>query len=180
MAVAGTRSGASTSTAVAARARPGALASASEYGPGFRPSAGTRPAGFKQMVEYAERAEVRPEVRHLANSIATLTLPESRFDLVRPGHAIYGLAGGRRRRISGRVCMDQLVIDLGDDAGLCAGDEVVLFGPGNRGEPTAQEWADALGTISYEIVTRIGPRVPRVYEGRVQDRPAAGRSLDLG
>ena len=41
----------------------------------------------------------------------------------------------------------------------------MLFGDGDGGEPTAQDWADATGTISYEIVTRIGPRVPRVYVG---------------
>jgi alanine racemase len=75
------------------------------------------------------------------------------------------LAGGRRRRIAGRVCMDQFVIDMDGEA-ISPGAEVVLFGPGDRGEPTAEEWAQALGTISYEIVTRIGTRVPRVYEGR--------------
>ena len=74
--------------------------------------------------------------------------------------------GGRRRTISGRVCMDQFVVDVGDDA-VTAGDEVVLFGPGRDGEPTAQDWADATGTISYEIVTRVGARVPRAYRGRV-------------
>ncbi|MCP2335577.1 alanine racemase [Actinomadura rupiterrae] len=190
-------------------------------------------ATFTDMVESAEKAGVRPEVRHLANSAAALTLPDARFDLVRPGIATYGLspvpslgsfglrpamtltastalvkrvpagsgvsyghtyvtesetnlavvpagygdgiprhgsnvlpvlAAGKRRTIAGRVCMDQFVIDIGDDA-LAAGDEVVLFGPGDRGEPTAEDWADALGTISYEIVTRIGGRVPRVYEG---------------
>lgn len=72
------------------------------------------------------------------------------------------LAGGRRRRIAGRVCMDQFVIDMGDDP-LEEGDEVILFGDGSQGEPTAQEWADSLGTITHEIVTRIGSRVPRVY-----------------
>ncbi|MEU4578218.1 alanine racemase [Nonomuraea sp. ATR24] len=74
------------------------------------------------------------------------------------------LAGGRRRLVAGRVCMDQFMIDVGDDP-LAAGDEVILFGPGGQGEPTAQEWADTLGTITHEIVTRIGARVPRVYEG---------------
>jgi alanine racemase len=63
--------------------------------------------------------------------------------------------------------MDQFVLDLGDDP-AAVGDEVVLFGPGERGEPTAQDWADATGTISYEIVTRIGPRVPRVYVGAAE------------
>lgn len=75
------------------------------------------------------------------------------------------LAGGRRRRVAGRVCMDQFMIDVGDDP-LRAGEQVVLFGPGDQGEPTAQEWADSLGTITHEIVTRIGSRVPRVYEGQ--------------
>jgi alanine racemase len=72
------------------------------------------------------------------------------------------LLAGRRRTISGRVCMDQFVVDVGDDA-VAAGDEVLLFGPGTAGEPTAQDWADALDTISYEIVTRVGLRVPRIY-----------------
>ena len=69
---------------------------------------------------------------------------------------------GRRRTVAGTVCMDQFVLDLGDDEAE-PGDEVLLFGPGDDGEPTAQEWADVLGTIDYEIVTRIGARVPRTY-----------------
>jgi alanine racemase len=48
---------------------------------------------------------------------------------------------------------------------VSAGDEVVLFGPGDSGEPTAEDWANAIGTINYEIVTRVGARVPRSYEG---------------
>ncbi|MFE7121659.1 alanine racemase C-terminal domain-containing protein, partial [Streptomyces sp. NPDC057654] len=60
--------------------------------------------------------------------------------------------------------MDQFVVDLGgDDAAV--GDEVVLFGPGDRGEPTAEDWALATNTIGYEVVTRISARVPRVYVG---------------
>ena len=198
-----------------------------------------RQAGvFAEAVAAAEAAGLRPQVRHLANSAATLTVPEHHFDLVRPGLAVYGLspvpqvggpehyglrpamtltgslvlvkrapagagvsyghtyvtgaettlglvplgyadgvprdagntapvwAAGRRRTIAGRVCMDQFVLDLGDDAAE-AGDEVVLFGPGTGGEPTAEEWARATGTISYEIVTRVGPRVPRVYLGEL-------------
>ncbi|RKS76148.1 alanine racemase [Actinomadura pelletieri DSM 43383] len=197
------------------------------------PSIAAQISAFTAMVEYAEKAGARFEVRHLSNSAGALTVPEARFDLVRPGIALYGLspvpqlgtfglrpamtmvanaalvkrvpadsgvsygltyrtlketnlavvpvgygdgiprhgsnllevlAGGRRRTIAGRVCMDQFVLDLGDDP-LSAGDEIILFGPGDRGEPTAQEWADALGTISYEIVTRIGVRVPRAYPG---------------
>lgn len=74
------------------------------------------------------------------------------------------LVGGRRRPIVGRIAMDQFVVDLGDDVAH-VGDEAILFGPGDRGEPTAQDWAVASGTIVYEIVTRIGVRVPRVYDG---------------
>jgi alanine racemase len=74
------------------------------------------------------------------------------------------LIGGTRYTISGRVCMDQFVVDIGD-ADASAGDEVVLFGPGSDGEPTAQDWADVLDTIHYEIVTRVGSRVPRSYTG---------------
>ena len=69
---------------------------------------------------------------------------------------------GKRRRLRGRICMDQLVVDLdGDDPG--AGAEVTVFGTGDDGEPTAQDWAEACGTISYEIVTRIGGRFTRRY-----------------
>jgi alanine racemase len=68
---------------------------------------------------------------------------------------------GTRHRMAGRVCMDQFVVDLGPDSEASAGDEVVLFGTGADGTPTAQDWADAAGTISYEIVTRIGGRFAR-------------------
>jgi alanine racemase len=70
------------------------------------------------------------------------------------------LAAGRRRRIAGRVCMDQFVVDL-EDSDAEAGDPVVLFGTGEDGAPTAQDWAAACGTIAYEIVTRIGGRFVR-------------------
>jgi alanine racemase len=72
------------------------------------------------------------------------------------------LLGGVRRRIAGTVCMDQFVVDVGDDD-VAIGDEVVIFGPGEVGEPTADEWADVTDTISWEIVTRLGPRLPRTY-----------------
>jgi alanine racemase len=64
------------------------------------------------------------------------------------------------RPIRGRVCMDQVVVDLHGELPP-PGTEVVLFGPGDLGEPTAQDWAEAVGTISYEIVTRIGGRFVR-------------------
>jgi alanine racemase len=201
------------------------------------PSIGAQVEAFTSAVQIAERAGARPEVRHLANTPATLTLPQTWFDLVRPGGAVVGLstlpggapawlrpamtiraelvsvkrvpAGtgvsyghryvtssdatlglvplgyaegiprnatnigqvhvrGRRWTMSGTVCMNQVVVDFGN-CDVAPGDEVVLFGPGDRGEPTAQDWADALGTLSYEIVTRFAGRVPRSYLGVTPD-----------
>ncbi|MEU1704487.1 alanine racemase [Streptomyces sp. NPDC005706] len=198
------------------------------------PSIAAQLTRFREMVAYAEGQGVRPEVRHIANSPATLTLPETHFDLVRPGIAMYGispspeigtpadfglrpvmtlsaslalvkhvpaghgvsyghhyvtpgattlglvpvgyadgiprhasgtgpvLVDGKWRTVAGRVAMDQFVVDLGGDEPE-AGAQAVLFGPGDRGEPTAEDWAQACGTIAYEIVTRIGTRVPRVH-----------------
>ncbi|MEU0070974.1 alanine racemase [Streptomyces sp. NPDC006332] len=198
------------------------------------PSIAAQLSRFRDMTAYAEGQGVRPEVRHIANSPAALTLPESHFDLVRTGIAVYGLSpspevggpadfglrpvmtlsasvalvkrvpgghgvsygyhyltpgettlglvpvgyadgiprhasgtgpvlvDGKWRTVAGRVAMDQFVVDLGGDEPE-AGTQAVLFGPGDRGEPTAEDWAQAAGTIGYEIVTRIGTRVPRVY-----------------
>jgi alanine racemase len=72
--------------------------------------------------------------------------------------------GGRRFTIAGTVNMNQTILDLGD-LPAAPGDEVIVFGPGTGGEPTAQEWADALGTLSYEIVTRFTGKIPRSYRG---------------
>ncbi|MET3804820.1 alanine racemase [Nakamurella sp. UYEF19] len=74
------------------------------------------------------------------------------------------LIAGRLRPIAGRIAMDQFVVDCGDDD-ISPGDEVLILGPGAHGEPTAVNWADACGTIGYEIVTRISSRVPRRYVG---------------
>lgn len=214
------------------------LARADEVG---HPSVRAQAAQFEDAVRAVERAGAHLEVRHLAASSAVLTEPALRYDLVRPGLALYGLspipdratsAGlglrpamrleaeiavvkpapegqgvsyghayvtpratrlgvvpigyadgvprhgsntasvlvrGTRLPVAGRICMDQFVLDLGPDqgdlAGVAAGETAVLFGSGEQGEPTAQDWADAAGTISYEIVTRVGTRVPRVYLG---------------
>ena len=193
-------------------------------------------AVFEQALQVVDAAGLTPEVRHIANSAATLAAPGAHFDLVRPGIAVYGvspggelgppehyglapamtlrarlagvkrvqagqgvsygheyvtsaettlglvplgyadgvpraaggrgpvLAAGRVRPVAGRVCMDQFVIDLGDDAAE-PGDEVVLFGSPTRGEPAVEDWAAASGTIGYEIVTRLGPRIHRTHVG---------------
>jgi alanine racemase len=74
------------------------------------------------------------------------------------------LINGRLRRSVGRICMDQFVVDLGpNETTVREGDTAVLFGPGTEGEPTAQDWADLLDTIHYEVVTSPRGRVTRVY-----------------
>jgi len=191
-------------------------------------------AEFKAAVDLLEAANFELEVKHLANSAATLALPDTYFNMVRPGVAVYGvspgeevglatdfdlkpvmtlcapivllkrvpagsgvsyahkyhtttdttlalipagyadgvprsasnngpvLVGGEIRKVAGRVCMDQFVLDVGD-LNVSLGDEVVLFGDPERGEPSVEDWAEAAGTISYEIITRIGPRVHREF-----------------
>ena len=197
------------------------------------PSIGAQLEAFRSAVDQAEAAGARPQLRHLANTPATLTLPQTWFDMVRSGGAVVGLStlpggapdwlrpamtirtelvgvkrvpagtavsyghryltsseatigliplgynegvprhasnraqvqvAGQRWTISGTVCMNQIMVDFGDQ-NVSPGDEVVLFGPGDSGEPTAQEWADTLGTLSYEIVTRFAGKVPRSYLG---------------
>ena len=91
-----------------------------------------------------------------------------------PRHASGGLGPGQaevavlaadgaatRAPVRGRICMDQFVVELGPESDAEVGDEVVVFGAGPA--PTANDLAAACGTIGYEIVTRIGPRVSRVY-----------------
>lgn len=191
---------------------------------------------FDVALEVVAAAGLTPAVRHIANSAATLAAPESHYDLVRPGIAVYGvspggelgppdqyglapamtlrarlagvkrvpagqgvsygheyvtatettlglvplgyadgiprsaggrgpvLAAGSVRTIAGRVCMDQFVLDLGDDVAE-PGDEVVLFGNPRRGEPSAEDWGRAADTIGYEIITRLGPRIARTTVG---------------
>jgi alanine racemase len=74
---------------------------------------------------------------------------------------------GQRAPIIGRVSMDQFVVDLGPESKAKSGDWVVIFGNGSHGEYTADDWGAASGSINYEIVTRIGPRVPRIYSAHV-------------
>lgn len=189
---------------------------------------------FEDAIAVAKRMGVGEVLCHIANSAATLSLPGARFDLVRPGIALYGISpgplvgtaqqfglkpvmsvrselslvkqvppmtglsygheyrttseanvavvpmgyadgiprnatnrgpiwcAGTRTTVAGRVCMDQFMVDLGANEAT-AGDEVVIFGSGENGEPTANEWAEATETIPYEIVTRISPRTPREF-----------------
>lgn len=75
------------------------------------------------------------------------------------------LVGGRRCPIAGTVTMDQLLVDCGPGSRVGVDDEVVLLGRQGDEEITAEEWGERVGTINYEIVTRIGLRLPRRYVG---------------
>lgn len=80
------------------------------------------------------------------------------------GGRLQVMINGRRRPGVGRICMDQFLVDLGPgQPDVAEGDEAILFGPGTRGEATAQDWADLLGTIHYEVVTSPRGRITRTY-----------------
>jgi alanine racemase len=187
---------------------------------------------FAELVGRIQRAGIDLRFRHIANSAASLSIPEARYELVRCGIASYGLwpgadfvgtadlnpvlslrartnlvktvaAGeglsygldykmsrrarvatvpvgyadgydrrlsgrgevlirGARYRVSGTVCMDQFMVDVGD-SDVHAGDIVTLIGRDGDERITAEEVAGHVGTINYEITTRIPSRVPRVY-----------------
>jgi len=106
-------------------------------------------------------------------------VPRALFDA-----GFHVLIGGRRRPLAGMVTMDQIVVDCGDDHSVAPGDEVTLLGRQGDEEITATEWAELLGTISYEVLCGIGPRVPRVVEGAASpewgSRPGPGRSSVRG
>jgi alanine racemase len=118
----------------------------------------TKELGAGDGVSYGLRYEL-PRAGRVA------TIPVGYADGVPRNLGLAGgevLIGGRRFPIAGSVTMDQLMADVGD-APVEVGDEVVLLGRQGDEEITAGEWADRLGTIAYEIVTGIGPRVPRTY-----------------
>lgn len=203
------------------------------------PATDAQLAAFTRSTDVVRTAGLDVPMRHLANSAAALTRPDTHFDLVRAGIALYGYSpvrdgssrnhggdpglrpamtvharlaavkhiatgagvsyghawhapvdtvvglvpagyadglprsaspgavvsvNGRRVPVVGRVCMDQVVIDLGPGAVERPGDDVVLFGAGPS-YPTADDWADAASTISYEILTGIRGRITRRYVG---------------
>lgn len=101
--------------------------------------------------------------QHRAASETTLALVTAGYADGVPRAASGGAAvriGDELFPVAGRIAMDQFVVDVGD-LPVAVGDEAVLFGDPTLGAPPVEAWADAAGTINYEIVTRIGPRVPR-------------------
>ena len=120
-------------------------------------------------VTHVQRLEAgaRPSygrIKELAQKATVVTAPVGYADGFARGLSKYGCAliGGRRYPLAGAVTMDQVVINVGDEE-VGVGDEVVLLGRQGDDEITAYEWAEELGTISYEVVCSIGPRVPRRY-----------------
>lgn len=81
------------------------------------------------------------------------------------------LIGGKRRRIAGRVTMDQVVIDIGADDSIVEGDEVVFIGRQGDEEISALEWAGLLDTIPYEVLARLGPRIARIVVNAKPEQP---------
>lgn len=80
----------------------------------------------------------------------------------------YMLVNGKKAKIVGRICMDQTMLDVTDIDDVKTGDEVIVFGTGKNGSPTADSIAENTGTINYEVVCLVGKRVPRVYyENRI-------------
>ncbi|HTU59059.1 MAG TPA: alanine racemase C-terminal domain-containing protein, partial [Polyangiales bacterium] len=76
------------------------------------------------------------------------------------------LLHGQRFKVAGRICMDQIMIDIGRGSAW-NGDEVVLLGKSGSAQITAEELAAWAGTIPHEILTNINTRVPRVYKGKI-------------
>ena len=137
-------------------------------------AAALRPAmALKARVSYVKRLAAGDRLsyglRHVLEFAATVaTVPIGYADGVRrnlSGTGTTVLIGGQRREIIGTITMDQLMVDCGDDD-VAVGDEVVLIGRQGDEEIRADEWASTLGTIGYEIVCGIGPRVPRRYVTR--------------
>jgi len=140
--------------------------------PGFHPEVPLRPAmrvvshvSFVQRLPAGERPSYG-RVRPLPAESNVATVPIGYADGVprRLGEAGVVLIRGERYPFAGTVTMDQILIDLGDDP-VEVGDEVVLLGAQRSEEITADEWAELLGTIVYEIVCGFGPRIPRRYHG---------------
>lgn len=83
----------------------------------------------------------------------------------------YMLVNGKKAKIVGRICMDQTMLDVTDIEDVKTGDEVIVFGTGENGEPTADSLAENTGTINYETVCLVGKRVPRIYykDGKIEN-----------
>jgi alanine racemase len=133
--------------------------------------AGLHPAlSLRARVSYVRRVEAGEAVsyglrRRLERTANVATVPVGYADGVPWRLGVCGgevLIGGRRRPLAGSVTMDQILVDCGDDAVL-PGDEVVLLGRQGTERITAWDWATVVGTIAYEVLCGIGPRVPKLY-----------------
>ena len=140
--------------------------------PGYAPEVDLRPAmSVVSRVVYTRRhpAGTRPSYgrrRPLTEESTVATIPIGYADgLARRLSAVGGaLIGGKRYPFAGNITMDQALIDVGSDD-VEVGDQVVLLGRQDEEEITADQWAEWLGTINWEVVCGFGPRLPRRYVG---------------
>jgi alanine racemase len=147
--------------------------------PDLRPAMSLKArVSFVKEVAAGERLSYGLRYRLETDSVVA-TVPLGYADGITRSLAASGgqvLIGGVRRPLSGTVTMDQVLVDCGPGATVRAGDEVVLIGHQGGESIDAWEWAEAVGTIAYEVVCGISVRVPRVYvQGSLQDswpRPA--------
>jgi alanine racemase len=137
-----------------------------------QPVEGLRPAlSLRAQVSYVREVAAGDGVsyglrRPLERAARVATVPVGYADGVPWRLGVEGgevLIGGRRRPLAGSVTMDQIMVDCGDDAGVLPGYEVVLIGRQGTEQITAWDWATKVGTIAYEVLCGIGPRVPKVY-----------------
>ena len=135
---------------------------------------GLRPIG--QLRAKLHLVKSVPKGSPVGYGASAITESDTKLGIVAMGYAdgiprIAQAAGvfinGKKAPIIGRVSMDQFVVDLGAQSTAKSGDWVIVFGDGSHGEYTADDWGRASSSINYEIVTRIGPRVPRIYEPHV-------------
>lgn len=158
--------------------RPGIACYGLEPAPGIGSELGLRPAlSWRSSVTLVKRLPAGEAISYghryrLARDSTIATVPVGYEDgYARLLSEAQVLIRGRRRRVAGAVTMDHITVDCGDDD-VAIGDEVVLLGRQGDEEIPAEELAARLGTISYEVVTSIGKRVPREHVGVHPDTSA--------
>ena len=140
--------------------------------PGYAPDVDLRPAmSLVSQVVHTRRYPVGTRVsygrtRPLRSDATVVTVPVGYADGLSRRLTPVGMAliGGKRHPFAGNITMDQTLVDVGD-ADVAVGDEVVFLGRQGDAEITADEWAEWLGTINWEVLCGFGPRLPRRYVG---------------
>jgi len=143
------------------------------YHPAGRPDPGLAPVlSLKAVVAQVKTVPAGFRVGYGSTWVAPVptvvaTLPVGYADGYSRRLSLRGevLIHGKRAPVIGRVCMDMLMVDVGHIAGVQSGDEAVLYGCQGAERIGADEVAEKIGTISYEVLCAVGARVPRIYRG---------------